>query len=632
MKEKIIGGYYKLKEYWSRPPRGYQVTYKEIACFTAGVGGTSFMGIFTAWIALAATLPLMNAYFRLTPGLVLILGWVGAVITLFRSPLISMIIDNHNSPKGKFKPFLLWPNAVSCISYTLIPFIPSSWMDKAAFSMPLPAIPYLNETASVLTFSWGVLAMFVLLQMGISFAQFTTQALAGIQQTITTNSQERTNINSVHSVLGQIPSSVINTILPIVAVWIAGEKGQYEPLVYRIFFPICAVGAFFTLLLTYLHTEERAVLSVNNVAKVSFSQSLKALAKNKYFWLMLLYNIFLSFRGVANFYQWICMYSIGGSLGSVLYGILSALLGTAYLPALLLGPMVYKKIGKKKAICFGNLFFAAMCLIEMLVCRVQPYIAIVCIYGQNFTLGIGVVTTVMTSDALDYEQYKSGLRLEGAWQSYSSVILTVVGLFTAILSPLFLSFAGVGLNDEFETVFQNKETLSDAYFYYSLLGLIGAALASVPFFFWDLDEKKHADIVRVLHIRAAEIDLNENVLTDDDILQVKAIMDEDGKCSEFLQKHIDEKKEVCLKIAAYYPEAKARRDAEEYEAEKNIFLSNLAVEEKRMEAKLLAAGKKAEKTGEKIDEEQFRNDFIAHSRFIKDKEKYIEKGEEATTA
>ncbi len=618
MKEKLIGGYYKLKEYWRRPPQGYQVSYKEIAAFTAGVASTSFMNIFTAWVGLVATLPLMNAYFRMTPGLVLILGWVGAIITLIRSPIFSMIIDNSNSKKGKFKPFLLWPTAVSAVSYCLIPFIPRGWMDAVAFEMPLPIIPYLNGEADTLIFSWGIIAMFVLLQIGISFSQFTAQAITGIQQTITSNSQERTNINSVHSTLGQIPSSVINTILPIIAVWVAGESGQYQPLIYRIFFPVCGVGAFFCVLMTYLHTKERAVLSVNNVAKVGFVQGIKALAKNKYFWLMILYSAFTGFRGVINFYQWICMYSIGGNLGGVLYGVLSAVLGTAYLPALILGPMVYKKVGKKKAICFGNLFFVLMAAIQLLVCKSYPVIALFCIYGQNFTLGIAIVTTVMTSDALDYEQYRSGLRLEGTWTNYFNIILTVVGLFTGILSPLFLSFAGIKLTDEFDVVFRNTDTLSNAYFYYTLLGLIGAVLASIPFFFWDLDEKKHADIVRVLHIRAAETDLKDGCLTDDDILNIKAVLDAYEGGSDFLKKNVDEKREVCNKVMEFYDEAKARCDREKFLSDRNIFLSNLAVEEKRLESQV----EKRKRKGGDFDEEKFRADFIASSRFMKDKDKY----------
>ena len=622
MKEKIVDGYYKLKEYWRRPPQGYQVSYKEIAAFTVGIGGTAFQYVFAGWVGLAATLPLMNAYFKLTPGIVLILGWVGALIALIRSPLFSMIIDNSNSKVGKFKPFLIWPMAISATAYTLIPFIPEGWMDIVAFEMPLPVIPYLNAEACNLRFSVGILVMFALLQIATSFFQLTAQALGGIQQTITTNSQERSNINSVHSTLGQAPNSVLNTALPIIAVWVAGEKGQYQPLIYQIFFPICAVGAVVCEWVAYRHTNERAVLSVNNVAKVGFAQGIKALAKNKYFWLMILYNVFMSFR-VTNYYQWICMYTIGGNLGGVLYGVFGALLGVAYLPSLILGPMVYKKIGKKKAICAGNLIFVLTAVIQLLVCRTYPVIAIVCIFVQNFTLGIGIVATVMTSDALDLEQYRSGLRLEGAWTNYFQLILTITGLFTAILPPLFLSFAGIKLTDEYDVVFRNKETLSNAYFYYTLLGLIGAVLTSIPFFFWDLDEKHHADIVRVLHIRAAETDIKEKVLTDDDIINIKETLDlyDDGKASDFLKKHLEEKMDICRQIAAFYPEAKARKDKEKFKSDKNIFMSNLKVEEKKLEVRLQKAKKKE---GVNFDEAKFIEDFIARSRFIKDKEKYVE--------
>ena len=125
--------------------------------------------------------------------------------------------------------------------------------------------------------------------------------------------------------------------------------------------------------------------------------------------------------------------------------------------------------------------------------------------------------------------------------------------------------------------------------------------------------------MRILHIRAAETDWKEHTLTDEDIIEIKEILDAYDKSSDFMKKHIDEKREVCEEIARLYPDAKARKDKATYESDKNIFLSNLTVEEKKLEMRV-AKAKAKQKEG--FDEEAFRADFIAHSRFIKDKEKY----------
>ena len=54
----------------------------------------------------------------------------------------------------------------------------------------------------------------------------------------------------------------------------------------------------------------------------------------------------------------------------------------------------------------------------------------------------------MTSDIMDDIQMKTGKRLEGFWQNYMAIVTTVIGVFTGMLTPLFLSFGGVGFSDD----------------------------------------------------------------------------------------------------------------------------------------------------------------------------------------
>ena len=59
----------------------------------------------------------------------------------------------------------------------------------------------------------------------------------------------------------------------------------------------------------------------------------------------------------------------------------------------------------------------------------------------------------------------------------------------------------------------------------SLSLLIGAVVVAVPFFFYDLTEKKHANIVQVLRIRAAVDNFHDNMLQSEDIAYLQEIVD-----------------------------------------------------------------------------------------------------------
>ena len=108
MKSTISEGLLKLKTYWNTPPKGYQVSYKEFVNLSMGYGGISFLSVLITWTTIAMNIPLMITYFKVTSGMVFVLTMLGSLIALVRSPILSMIIDNSNSEKGKFKPCLLY--------------------------------------------------------------------------------------------------------------------------------------------------------------------------------------------------------------------------------------------------------------------------------------------------------------------------------------------------------------------------------------------------------------------------------------------------------------------------------------------------------------------------------------------
>lgn len=518
LKSKIITGLNTLKSHWSKPPEGYYVSYHEFFNLAMGSGSLSFISVLVSWTTLAINIPMMLSYFRVSSGFIFVAGIAGSVIGLIRAPILSMIIDNTNSKKGKFKPFLIWSSVLSAVCFTFIPFIPEGWTSQTLFSFGIPSMPVFAVEASVIEVTLGSLVMFVILQIGTFFYTLLTQCLTGIEQTISPVSQERANIGAFKGLISNLPSSVVNIIMPALAgafFAVGSQTGMNNILLYRIFFPVCGVLGVIFVLFAYLGTEERTVVHKEFVSKVRFWEGAKELTKNKYFWIITIYNVAVGIRGNINMYLWICSYAIGGQTGDTVLTVCNMVLNNALIPGMLLGPLFIKKFGKRKVMIASTVGFTAMAFLQLATVG-NPYLMLVGIFFQNLFNGLSYISSIMVPDALDYQQWKSGKRLEGFWQNYSAFITTFLGIFTSALMPLFMSFGGVGFGDSIDVALQDTSVMNSTFTSVTWLGIIGAVICMIPMVFYDLTEAKHANYIRALRIRAAVRNYEDGALSQED--------------------------------------------------------------------------------------------------------------------
>lgn len=527
LKTKIVNGIGKFKSHWNKPPEGYQVSYKEFAAFAAGCGSPNLLGVLTQYTAIATSVHLMISYFKMSTGMAWILTIFASVIAIVRSPILSMMIDNSNGKSGKFKPFLLWSAIGTAISFSFVPYIPSAWMNIHLFSIPLPAIPVMGVyEASTIDFNLGILLAFIFIQIGQFFITLLNQSISGIEQTISTVAQERANIGSLKGLVSGLPSSIVNIILPILAGTLFAKQGGWNAVnMYRIIFPICGVLGVLMVLLLVKGVEERTVVKQEYVAKVRFTEGMRLLSKSKYFWIITIFNAFNAIRNLANITTWITQYSFVSDTAKTVVGLYcSTILMNAIAVALLVGPFLIKKLGKRNVMLIACVGYVIMISLQVIFHK-SPVLILVVSFFEQFFGGFYFVTGIMTSDIMDEIQMKTGKRLEGFWQNYMAIVTTVIGVFTGMLTPLFLSFGGVGFSDDISLALQSAELRNNIFFYQSLLALIGAIVVAIPFFFYDLTEKKHANIVRVLRIRAAVDNFNDGKLQDEDVKYLKEIVD-----------------------------------------------------------------------------------------------------------
>lgn len=622
MVDKVMDILYKIKTYWRKPPKGYEVTYKEFVNYALGFGGASFLSVLCTWTGIATTTYMMISHFKISTGVVFFLGTVlGSICGLLRAPILSMLIDNKQDKKkrGKFKQFLIIPSICWALFFGLIPFIPASWADIKLFSITIPAIPImgLNES-QVSDFSLAVIVMFVMLQIGTFFQTLVNQAMLGIEQTISSVAQERANFISIKGLIANVPGSIINMLLPIVAGILFSNSGhQLNINLYRIFFPICMVLGIGCVLFMYFGVEERVVVSQKFQNRVSFFEGAKELSQNKYFWIITIFNVFVGLRAMGNITNWICQFSFESAAAKTLANLFcTTLLMNAFILGMVAGPALIKKFGKRNIMIVTSAGLALMMLLQLIVYK-NPYLVLFSTFLQNLFGGFAFFSTIMTSDALDYQQWKTGKRLEGFWQNYSAFITTICGVFTGMLAPLFLSFAGIGFGDDINTALLNPVLRDEAYKYQTLLGLIGCVICLLPLFFYDLTEAKHANYVRVLKLRAASENYNDNMLTDKDYISVKEILDYANENNdEFLFDEI--KKHKCLKeIYDAADEVIVKVKNEEKQGDMQEFARDIELEFERAHNKAAKLKEKAEKNGETFDEKEAYKKIISKMRYLR---------------
>ena len=552
---KIKTGVASLKKHWKTPPEGYYVNYKEFLNMALGSGSVSFLSVIISWTTIAINIPMMISYFKVSTGFIFIAGIVASLFGLVRAPILSMMIDNSNSKKGKFKPFLPWTSVLTVICFTFIPFIPETWVSNILFSFDIPSIPIFSVAASHIEVSLGSLVMFLLIQIGTFFYTLLSQCLVGIEQTISPVSQERANIGAFKGLISNIPSSVVNIIIPLVAgIVFAGSDNPMNNIeLYRWAFPICGIGGIAFVFFAYFGTEERVVVHKEYVAKVKFSDGAKQLFTNKYFWIITIFNIVVGIRGNINMYLWICNYAIGGQSGAFALTVCNMVLNNALIPGMLLGPWMIKKLGKRNVMLISTVGFTVMAFMQLFTLK-SPYLMLVAIFFQNLFNGLSYIATIMVPDVLDYQQWKTGKRLEGFWQNCNSFVMTFCGLFTSALMPLFMSFGGVGFGDNIDVALKNPDVMYGTFKSVTWLGIISSIICIIPIIFYDLSENKHANFIRVLKIRAVVKNYDNNELSEEDVEDLKKIIDfakdnDDRFILDELQKHKDIEKILCNKLA-----------------------------------------------------------------------------------
>lgn len=496
--------------HWNTPYPGRYIPNKEVVAYGIGGMGVHCATVLVSAIGLSASNLIVGSCIGLRPTHLYGMGIVSSVFGILITLLRSYIMDNIKSPMGKFRPFIKWmgvPTVLSAILFVWLPYEHMSYNQKVI----------------------GVLIVWIIIGCVNPFYTDSYQLLIRV---MSPDSEERTDVMSISQIIFSFAPTITNLFIPM----LAGLTGGLTDLrTYRIIYPIISVIGLFLAFPVYKFTTERIVKPREKENEVRFFDAIRSIVKNKYFWII---NIagWLGFLEMSYYaiLQWTFVYAYPDK--EKLLGVATTVIGNGALWAMIAAPFLIRLIGKRNLLIGCNLMNIVLLAILLFTYH-NIFMLIAIFYINNFVLVLGnIYNPGIDADMRDYQQYISGERIDGMF-GVVGLIGTFIGYFTGYVMPYLQERCG--LKDDYDVLYD--AAIRDNLFRTMIIAsVVGATLNVLPFFFYDLTEKKHRGITYVLRIRAMFDDYSAGCLQDDSLVEtvdiITAIRDASGRAPEPISK------------------------------------------------------------------------------------------------
>lgn len=474
------------------------LNFKEIAAYSLGLFGfQAIVGLLNSYQA-EFDASILGADIAVVGILILIAKILSAVF----DPIVGNMVDRSKSKRGKFK---------SMILKSIIPLLV---MTAAVFIN----VPFKDNKLAV--YIW-IFVTYLLWSLAMTLGDVPSQGIASV---LTPNPTERTNVVSISNTFKQIGFSACVVIVPIVCLIIPnGSKvfvasGETDtPMIANEYFwtaVLTAVLGCALFALIPLLNKERVPYTAGE--KTSFKDMLKALKSNKPLMLVII-SYFLGFgRQMAMGIQVQAANTILGSQNLV--AVLGIVTAVGSMISMAVCPLLIKKLGEKKVYILLSVYGFAASVLSFVVGHFwfknpENIVLTVLFYAFLFLIGlqfaaVTLMPMIMTADCVDYYEYETGKRMEGA--AYSILTLTIkvcLALGTA-LGLVFIQLSGYS-----DTVVQiaagtaqgfSEKTKDIVFFAYTAVPGILALLSVIPILKYDLVGEKKQKIADELQNRRAQ--------------------------------------------------------------------------------------------------------------------------------
>ncbi len=497
MLDKALSTLKDVRIYWKQPRPGEYVPYREVIFLSVG------------WMALMMSISwgigfgVGNAFTGMTLGMnnneLLVMGYVCTGIGYLLTPLNAWIIDNLRAKDGKYRVYIKL--AVPAMLLNVI----SLWL------------PYEQVRDGSRFGRYIMIAMLFIVGQVQGYVQgWVNTGVTNMVHVITPNTQERTKIMAITSIIYSMGYTVNNLYYPFMVDMLCDNGDMYNMRYYRgAYTPMLLLMP--VVLLAYFGTRERLVLPRSRITKMSFASSMRAVAGNKIFWIRCAdgWNNFLE-GAKGDIWNW--MVYRAHIMKPTTYGFLNTISYNANFWGMLLSPWFIGKFGKRKIKIFKNTLQVFLIASYFLFYKTPiAGVGLFFVYTvDRFIDTYNVIDSAIEADMRDNQQYLIGERIDGAFGFIQSYAGGIIGAVTGLFIPWVYRQKGFDGNDySVLNVYNNydetkplsqQERNPDCVLYPLMdtllkISVVGAAVDVLPWFAYDITETGQKSMLRVIRIR-----------------------------------------------------------------------------------------------------------------------------------
>ena len=550
LSQTVKNGVDMVKTHWKTPPKGRYMPYREIAAYSGGgIGAYMIITLGNACL-LAMGNTLISSTLGVGPTDMYLLYVIAILINIPFTGLRATIIDNTRNKAGKYRPYIVTmaiPTAVICNLIVWFPYDKLSYIVGEGMILGREK-DYVAKCAIILVLN--ILLNFIY--------YFFYDGYENLIHVLSPNTQERADVASIKSVVYSFAPTIVNLFTPIIARNLFGTNTT-DIRVYRFLYPILGVLGILLCIFVYKYTEEKIVQARTHVVQIKFTDALRAVAKNKYFWIISLAG-WIGFleSAYANILNW--LYNYGGACNGNVYGLVVTLYGNASLWGMIAAPFCIRKWGKKAVLVvtnFMNIAFILMMLpFTQEINNLTIWLVMGCLY-LNALMGsfAHILNPAIQADIRDYQQYQTGERIDGMFSAVAT-IGTIITLGTSAVLPVIYERGGITadvakkvtsdpavlnrvlgdgktvgqiLAEQMEAGQNNyvnpNSALYDLDIFLPLMHVliiiaaVGAFMNVIPYFWYDFNERKQKSVIRVLKVRALFEDYGNGITNDAQLVE-----------------------------------------------------------------------------------------------------------------
>ncbi|MBQ6066382.1 MAG: MFS transporter [Clostridia bacterium] len=487
-----------VKYYWKQPRPGEYVPYKEVVMLSLGwmalymsISWTIGFGVGNQFTGM--TLKMNNTE-------LLVMGYVCTIIGYLLTPLNAWIIDNFRIQEGKYRKYIKLAIPSMCLTILSL-WLPYEQIRDGSY----PGARYVM-----------IAVLFVMAELQSYVQGWVTTGVTNMIHVITPNTQERTKIMAITSIIYSGGHTINNVYYPFMVDLLCKNGDKYNMTYFRgAYTPMALIMPL--VLLAYFGTQERLVLPKSRISKVGLATSVRAVAGNKIFWIRCAdgWNDFLE-GAKGNIWDWLVYRA--HIMKSTTYGLLNTISYNSMFWGMLLSPWFIKRFGKRNIKIVKNIIQVFLIASYFLFYK-SPMagVGLFVVYTlDRFIDTYNVIDSAIEADMRDNQQYLIGERIDGAFGFVQSYAGGAIGMVTGLFIPWVYKKKGFDGNDYSvldvytdydETLPLSQQKKNPNCVLYSLMdtllviSIVGAAIDVLPWFAYDISENGQRAMIRVIRLR-----------------------------------------------------------------------------------------------------------------------------------